>query len=104
MKRTNAQLLVYCVMPDHAHFVISTGEDSLLEVIRRVKSWTTNQWQKRSGASRLWQPSQYDHGVRITERMDELVAYVIQNPVRKNLVGDWTDWPWTAGILVRDLG
>jgi len=99
-KRTGGQMLVYCLMPNHAHLVLTVGDANLLDVVRRVKSWTTNQWQKVSGESRLWQPSQYDHAVRLSERMDDLVAYVIENPVRKGLVADWSDWPWTGGILV----
>jgi len=98
--RNSVDVLVYCIMPDHVHIVAATSEENLLDVIRRFKSWTTNQWQRGSGGSRMWQPSHYDHGIRLTEKMDDVIAYLINNPVRAGLVEQWSDWPWIGGSLL----
>ena len=99
--KTNSDLLLYCVMPDHLHLVIAIGEGGdLVAIVRDFKSYTTTFWRKRSGQSVLWQDSFYDHGVRKSERMDDLVAYVVENPVKAGIVQDWRDYQWIGGRLV----
>jgi hypothetical protein len=34
--------------------------------------------------------------------MDEVISYVISNPVEAGLVDEWQEWPWTGGQLVED--
>jgi putative transposase len=80
--RCDAALLVYCLMPDHLHAVITIGAVYLITILQGMKSYTTTLWRRRSGEQRLWQGSFHDHGVRRAERMDELVKYVIENPQR----------------------
>jgi predicted NAD/FAD-dependent oxidoreductase len=51
---------------------------------------------------RLWQRSFYDHGIRKIENMNELVNYLLQNPVRKHLVAQWSDYVWMGGSHVDE--
>jgi len=91
------RLLGYCLMPDHLHIVLSPG-DSQVPVsvfLRRFKSFTTNQYQKLTPASRLWQYSARDRIRRAREGLRALVEYVANNPVRRGLVACWEDWPYT---------
>jgi putative transposase len=101
--RTGTDLLVYCLMPDHLHMVVTIGEDDLITVLHGFKSYTTTLWRRQSGQQRLWQESFHDHGVRQSERMDELVKYVLENPQRAGLVDDWHDYPWLGGRLLGEV-
>jgi len=98
----NADLLLYCVMSDHVHLVVSIGEQDLITILQRFKSYTGHVWMKRTGRKPLWQESFHDHGVRRTENMDELIKYVIENPQEAGLVSDWQDYPWIGGSLLED--
>ena len=100
--RTGSDLLVYCLMPDHLHAVVTVGDTDLITVLHGFKSYTTTLWRKRSGQPRLWQESFHDHGVRRSEQMDELVRYVVENPRNAGLVADWQDYPWIGGSLLRE--
>ncbi|HYP61967.1 MAG TPA: transposase [Thermomicrobiales bacterium] len=101
--KAKAELLIFCVMPEHVHLVIVVGEEGdLISILHDFKSFTTNRWRKRTGQNKLWQESFHDHGVRRSERMDELVAYVLQNPVDAGLATDWQDYPWIGGSLIDD--
>jgi putative transposase len=100
--KANADLLLYCVMPDHLHLVVTIADTDLVAIMRDVKSWTTRQWTRQTGQTHLWQESFYDHGVRRTERMDTLVAYVVGNPVKAGLVTEWQAYPWLGGILLEE--
>ena len=100
--KAKANLLLYCVMPDHLHVVVTIDEVDLVAIMRDVKSWTTHIWNKRTGNRKLWQESFHDHGVRRSERMDELIKYVAENPQRAGIMADWRDYPWPGGSLLED--
>lgn len=100
--RCDAILLVYCLMPDHLHAVITIGQVDLITILQGFKSYTTTLWRQRSGEQRLWQESFHDHGVRRAERMEELAKYVTENPQRAGLVAEWQDYPWTGGTLLEE--
>ncbi len=102
-QKANANLLLFCVLPDHIHALIAIGRDDLVALMRNIKSWTTRQWSQGDQSRRMWQPSFYDTGVRKTEEIDALVGYIVNNPTRKGLVDDWIDWPWTGGSLIEEM-
>jgi putative transposase len=96
-----ADLLLYCVMPDHVHSVIAIHDGDLVSIMRNVNSWTTRIWTLRSGEKFLWQGSYHDHGIRRTENMDELVKYVLENPQVAGLIEDWREYRWIGGTLLE---
>jgi putative transposase len=100
--KANANLLLYCVMPDHVHVVVAIGQSNLISIMKNFKSYTGHIWKHRTGNKQLWQESFYDHGVRQSEKMDDLVKYVIENPQVEGLVADWRDYPWIGGTLIEE--
>jgi REP element-mobilizing transposase RayT len=100
--KSQSNLLLYCVMPDHLHAVIAIGESDLMSIVRDLKTWTTSQWQKQTGQERLWQLSFHDQGIRRVEHIDELTRYVTENPSDAGLVSEWWDYPWSGGSLLEE--
>ncbi|MEK6643803.1 MAG: transposase [Planctomycetota bacterium] len=91
------RLFGYCLMPDHLHVLLSPA-DSGVEVARWLaafKSFTTHVYFERGGTPPLWHRSAYDHVCRDGETAESVLRYIADNPVRKNLVSDWREWPWT---------
>ena len=43
---------------------------------------------------RVWQVESFDHVVRSSEGLDAKIQYVLDNPVRRGLVAEWTEYPW----------
>ena len=95
------RLFIYCLMPDHLHVVISPAESRTpaSEFLRKLKSFTTRQYQLRAGESHLWQNSAFDRVIRPHEDIQAIVRYIAANPVRRELVKCWTDWPWTKVFI-----
>jgi REP element-mobilizing transposase RayT len=91
------RLLAYCLMPDRLHVVISAGDSRtpVAEFLRRFKSFTTHEYQKREPAARLWQYSARDRVSRAGESVATMVEYVVNNPVRHGLVRCWSDWAYS---------
>ena len=91
---------VYCLMPDHAHFVRlggSAGSDQRRAVTEFRR--TTN----RLLAPRKWQREAYDHVLREAEwKRDAFSAacwYVLENPMRKDMVPDWKNYPYSGALV-----
>jgi len=89
----------YCLMPDHLHMLLGLGESgrSLGEICGAFKSISTRAyWKWHEG--KLWQRGYFDHIIRNEEDFAECVEYIKMNPVRKNLVETWEQWPHTGRI------
>jgi REP element-mobilizing transposase RayT len=112
-ERYRWHLFCYCLMPDHLHFVcrltapetklVNAGargilEEGALEHLSRFKSYTTTVSWKLGFRGPLWQKSSYDRVVDTQRPFEEIVAYVLNNPVRKGLVEEWSEWPY-SGIV-----
>jgi REP element-mobilizing transposase RayT len=94
------RVYAYCLMPDHLHAVLelSLGNEGLLHFLDRYKSWTTQASWKYGLHGKLWQHDQYDRLLRDAEEFETRCRYVLNNPVRKGWVEDWSDWPH-SGIM-----
>ncbi|MHB1000664.1 MAG: REP-associated tyrosine transposase [Armatimonadota bacterium] len=100
-------LYCYCLMPDHLHILISllpeskqsdTNTEDILKIIARFKSYTDQQWRKRGKAQPLWQKSIFDSIIDQFEPADEVISYILNNPVRKGLVENWENYPY-CGVI-----
>ncbi len=91
------RLYGFCLMPDHLHTLLSPAEsgDSIDRWLNAFKSFTTNQYMQLGGEPPLWQRSAYDHVCRDGGTAEKVMRYIADNPVRRKLVDDWRDWPWT---------
>ena len=91
-------LWAYCIMSNHVHALLSLREGSppLYDALGRHKSFTGNEANKLLGRQGdFWQHESYDHLVRDNESFLRILNYILQNPVKAKLVGQWQDWPWT---------
>lgn len=101
-RRNGSVPWLYCVMPDHLHLVIQIGRTDLPKLMKEIKSLAARAWWSVGGKGALWQASFHDRGIRRTENLDELVRYVMNNPVRGGLADDPSEYPFTGGAILRD--
>ncbi len=94
--RQNCIVFTYCLMPDHLHFLVSPGMQSVSALIftDRFKGKATNRSWTLGWRGKLWQPRYYDHIVRADEDLRAIAEYILGNPVRKGLVEHIDDWCW----------
>ena len=95
-------LYVAVVMPDHVHLVLvqqlalggsaSRRFQKSMKNIKGRAAHEINRRLERCGA--VWQEESFDRVLRCSEKLDEKIAYVLDNPVRRGLVKDWREYAW----------
>lgn len=92
---------LYCLMPDHGHFLLCGTADSSdqLLAVRRFR----REWNRLLAPSHRLQSKAHDHVLRENERaraaFQKVAWYIADNPVRAQLVAEWKSWPY-VGCLV----
>lgn len=83
------------LMPDHLHVVFALKTGSLPQLMHSLKSYTAKQVKAiLARECAVWQEQYYDHAVRTSENLIEVVLYMLNNPVRAGLVADFHDYPF----------
>jgi putative transposase len=97
------RLLGYVLMPDHVHLVLFPPEGMKLGlVIREIKSRSARRYFAAvrigpPGATRVfWQRRCYDHNCRMPETVREKIQYCHNNPVKRGLVSEPSEWDWSS--------
>ena len=97
-KRNAYVLLAYCIMPNHVHLVVMLPDEAppLARTLQQLKSFAARHINKlRDTEGRIWQPESYDHRIRNPRELQNVLAYVLNNPVKAGLVEEWQQWPYT---------
>ena len=90
------------VMPDHAHIIFTPLTDqqnteifSLAKITQPIKAISAHEINRRFGRhGQIWQEESFDRVLRSSEKLDEKVAYILNNPVRQGLVNIPEEYPW----------
>ncbi|MFH1715611.1 MAG: transposase [Elusimicrobiota bacterium] len=97
IKKENIINYIYVFMPNHIHFIIEgTVHSNILEAIRLFKQRSSFYLKKETGYG--LQESFYDYIHRKEDDLTTHVRYVLNNPVRKNIVTDFKDYKYLGSI------
>jgi putative transposase len=101
---TDARLLAWALMPDHAHWLIELGvRDDLSTVAARLKSSSAGACNEASAyvkATSIWQAGFYDRAIRRDEDVLRVARYIVANPIRARLVASVGDYPWWNAVWI----
>ena len=100
--RYDFKLLGYVVMPDHVHLILSEPSSAtpsiVLQVLKQKTSatlhntaksqppTTSSPAQKTTTTSPIWERRFYDFNIWSPEKLQEKLAYIHANPVKRKLV------------------
>ncbi len=101
--RADCDVLAYTFMPDHCHILLQGNSESAdtLRAVRQFKQ-KSGYWLSKNHGEIQWHKSFYDRILRTSGERDIQIRYILENPVRKNIIGDWKEYPW-KGSTVYDL-
>jgi REP element-mobilizing transposase RayT len=99
-KDVRFRMLCYCLMPDHLHVIVSPGEStlSLSKFLNIFKGRTTAVFRERKDLKKIWQRSAFDHVIRTEENLKGVIEYTRNNPVRKGIVENADDYPYSESF------
>lgn len=90
--RGNSKTLAFVVMPDHVHWLMELGDESLAQCVKRIKSISSRQIKDLR-----WDEGFYDHLIRDDENLQNVARYIVANPLRAGLVKSVRDYSlWDA--------
>ena len=92
-------LYCYCIMPDHIHLIIQPhrARYNISEVMRYIKGdfgRNYNNLIRKNGI--IWQRRFFDTALRTEEDITTRINYILQNPVRANIIKEATDYCFSS--------
>lgn len=88
--------IAFCFMPDHLHLLLAGRDGSSLGHFARHFKQLSGYHFKRTHGAGLWQISYYDHVVRREEDVQQIAAYIWDNPLRAGLVENRLDYSYSG--------
>lgn len=103
MGRFDAQMLAYCLMGNHYHFVLHTRQANLSALMRHINGVYTQSFNRRHGkVGHLFQGRFKAILVDRDAYLLQVCRYVELNPVRAQMVAAPGDWPWSSYLAHVD--
>lgn len=102
VSRESCLVPAYCYMPDHQRVVLlgteshSNAWKALCEYKQRSGFWLSH-----SLPGIRWQKDFHDHIMRAREDLAGHARYILENPVRKELVSSWQEYPFSGSLRCR---
>jgi putative transposase len=100
-ERSGFKILAYTFMPDHVHLLVEGRAPSA--DLRRFgatlrRSATAACWHWVHGG--LWQDGYYERTLRDSDGTQQMIDYILNNPVRPGIVERPTEFPYSWSITV----
>lgn len=98
--RHGAEVIAYCLMPNHVHLVVvpstPNGLQAVLKPVHGQFAQRINRMKLRKG--HLWQGRFFSSALDASYLLNA-VRYVELNPVRARLTGKAEDYPWSSAAM-----
>ncbi len=89
------------MMPDHVHLFVCLPPEgpTLSRWIQGLKTCLGKELVRQGLTRPYWQEGFFDHLMRSSDSYSEKWEYMLQNPVRRGLVGEAAAWPYQGEIV-----
>ena len=71
---------------------------SLITWVSSFKRYTAKVMNESFGIKPVWQKNFYDHIVRKEQSLRRIAEYILNNPVRRGIVGTWDAYPFSKMV------
>ena len=74
-----------------------------MKTFARLTKQRSGFWFVRRHDGRLWQPGYYDRVLRTDEATEDVLKYIVENPVRGGIVASPIEYAfWGSGVYTRE--
>ena len=96
-ENSDFRIYAYCLMDNHVHLLIHTGEESIGEAIRRIGSSYVYRYNKKhSRIGYLFQDRFKSEPVEDDQYLLTVIRYIHKNPLKAGIVESLGDYPWSS--------
>ena len=97
----NYEIICYCLMTNHVHLMIKTGERQLGDFVGRINSKYTKYFNKKYECSgHLFQGRYFSDIVKDNTQIIETSRYIHLNPVKAKIVNKPSDYKWSSYNII----
>jgi len=90
---------VYLFMPDHFHFILEgTSLDANIWKAVVLFKQKTGYWFSKNMPEVQWQKDFFDYLQRKERDLKDHIFYILNNPVRGEIVKNWNDYPYKGSL------
>jgi REP-associated tyrosine transposase len=90
-------------MPDHLHLLaVATSDISDLVAFAHAVKQRTSYHFRRTHDSSLWQQGYFEHVLRSNEATLAVAKYILENPVRADIVTEPRAYPFSGSFVLDD--
>ena len=99
-------LIAWVIMPDHLHIIIDPKDNSLSDIMRKIKLSFSFRFRKSKGifAKTIWQKRFWDHIIRNQNDLNRCIDYIHYNPVKHGIVMNPEAWKHSSFQLFLGNG
>jgi REP element-mobilizing transposase RayT len=95
----NIDIIKFCLMPNHFHFLIKSGSKPknisiFMKCLKTSYAYYFNKKYKQSG--HVFQGTYNAKPIISIKQMNDIIKYIKNNPVKKGLVQKAEDWPYAG--------
>jgi putative transposase len=92
-RRHEIELYGYLIMPDHLHAILKPLAPLILPAfMRRFKSYVAH----ATARGKIWDKGYWSQALPNEKIFLQKLRYIHENPVRKGLVAEAADYPWSS--------
>ena len=90
---------IYLFMPDHMHLILE-GKNTNANVWKAVVLFKqkTGYWLAKNMPEACWQKDFFDYLHRKERDLKNHIFYILDNPVKGNIVEKWQDYPYKGSL------
>jgi len=104
-RRHRWDMLVYCLMTNHFHFVVRAKLDSVSRGMHLLNARYAQGFNHRYlRVGHLFQGRFYAGYVEGDEALERVCDYVLDNPIRAGICRSRGEWPWLGGAAYAEGG
>lgn len=101
------QVVAYCIMPEHIHYIwtLPENDSDYPKRWQSIKGRFANHWNKGHPTMRMaWQRGYWEHTIRDEKDLYQHIDYIHYNPIKHRLVENVQEWKWSSFHQFREEG
>lgn len=88
-------LIAYSIMPNHVHLLIKNIREPVYMILKSIKSLSERRINiVRENQEKIWQQESFESIIKTKKEQEDSIRYILNNPVRADLVKYWKRWPF----------